>query len=105
MIRYIYHLCGLCNFFKYEGTKSYGVCSLCSRQMQCSDRCGFLTLDFNMNRKQTVRVLHHYMKWRRGNHTRMLHSRLLELAIAHAITELRAIDRQERASTKTGERS
>ena len=83
--------CCECPVFKYEDANGYGVCSLYGRVTRCYDKCRFLTSDFNMTRKHTIKVLHLAQKWRRGRKQNMLPPRLFGLAIDNAIRELRKL--------------
>lgn len=80
--------CGECPFFKNENTYGYGICDISGTVEHCSLECSFEEYDKVTNR-QSVKVLHHAQKWRRGAKIGMPPPALLGLAMDTAIRVLR----------------
>ena len=80
--------CGECPFFKYEDTDGYGICDISGSKSNCSNVCAY-DMCHKLTNKQTVKVLHHAQKWRRGAKIGMPPPALLGLAIDKAIRVLR----------------
>ena len=80
--------CGECPFFKYEDTDGYGLCDISGLEENCSNVCAYDRCH-KLTNKQTVKVLHHTQKWRRGAKIGMPPPALLGLAIDTGIRVLR----------------
>lgn len=78
--------CGGCSFFTFENVDGSGICQIKNVIVKCTDLCW---LDFDNS--QTIKVLHYYQKWRRGDKIPMPNSTIVGEAIDSAIHQLRQI--------------
>lgn len=81
--------CGECAFFTNEDVNGHGHCTITRNHNRCNDLCEF-NEDY-MSKVETLRVLHHFQKWRRGGRGKMPHPFVLGQAIDSAIRTLRRI--------------
>ena len=88
--------CGECPFFKYEDTDGYGICDIIGIKSNCSLVCAF-EKQCELTDMQSVKVLHHAQKWRRGAKMGMPPPDLLGLAIDTAIRVLRQKIKEEKS--------
>ena len=88
--------CGECPFFKYEDIDGYGICDISGLEENCSDVCAFNGQD-NLTYMQSVKVLHHAQKWRRGAKIGMPPPALIGFAIDKAIRVLRQKIKEEKS--------
>ena len=87
--------CGECPFFKWEDTYGYGICDIIGSKSICSLVCAFDKQE-KLTNKQSVKVLHHTQKWRRGAKIGMPPPSLLGLAIDTGIRVLRQKIKEEK---------
>lgn len=82
--------CEDCSFFAYEDIDGRGICQIKKVCVKCDDDCW---LDYDI--PQTINVLHHVQKWRRGCNIPMPNPTVMGKAIDKAIHELRKLNKEK----------
>ena len=79
--------CGGCGWFDYQDTEGFGICRIDKNIRYCGHNCYLLAK--TPTKKETIKMLHEYEKWRKGGKGNCPHPKVVSLAIDNAIRLLR----------------
>lgn len=80
--------CANCPFFLYEDTDGLGICHITDQVTKCDEAC-HLKPQHGLTPRQTLRILHHHQKWRRGAKIKIAPPYVVGIAIDQAIRIVR----------------